>query len=586
MKKNRFIALALAAGMTFCNVAATGVVAYADDITNTNESSSTYTLTLKNSGATEHKFEVYQIFSGRLDTVNDKKTLSDINWGSGVNVDSDFVKTFTSAEDAANSIKTTANAETFADNINSSLTNKSAEITIAAGASKDVTVSAGYYLVKDADNSQTGDKSAYTLYLLQIVGNAEATTKLDVPSSLKKVKENSTNTVNASGTETDSRISDFALGVQYNDIADYSIGEAIPYELVGTLPSNYEKYTTYKYEFVDTMSKGLTLNESSVKVLFKSKKDDTKETDITSTATKTVTTSNETGKTTLTVSFTDLKTAYPNADKDSVIIVRYDAKLNENAVIGLDGNENTFHLVYSNNPNQGGEGKTGETPEDKNIVFTYELDNTKITYISEADYTALDATAQENYTEASYDLDNNGEPEKVYKRVLSGAKFKLYDAATKGKGAVVDANGKFVKWTETATEVTELVSDANGLFKIAGLDEGTYYLEETEAPSGYNKISGRTTIVITAATANGQDWDETKKAEAALTGLTVKLNDAATAVAGNVESGIVNTEIVNMPGAVLPSTGGVGTTIMYVLGGILVIGGGAAIFIKRKKDAE
>jgi len=574
MKKNKFIALALAAGMTFCNVAATGVVAYADPATEQTASNS-YSLKITNSGNTKHTFEIYQIFKGTLSEENKVKTLSDIEWGDGVK--SDYAKDH-EATAAANEITTVADAEKFADDINSSLSNPTMSVDVDAGKDTTVSLPAGYYLVKDKDATQTGDEAVYTQFLLRVVGDAEATTKLDAPSSLKKVKENSSNTVNADGTEEDARISGFAVGSQYNDVADYSIGEAIPYELVGTLPSNYDKYDTYKYEFVDTMSTGLTLNtnDDKIKVYVKTSKDALKEDDITSAATITKDDHN------LKVSFNDLKKAYPSATKDSVFIVRYEASLNSSAVIGLNGNENTFHLEYSNNPNMGGDGSTGETPDDKNIVFTYELDNTKITYMSATDYAALSGTDKEAYEETSYDLDNDGTAETVYKRKLSGAKFKLYDAAKSGKGAVIE-NGKFVEWTTDATKVTELVSGDDGLVKIAGLDEGTYYLEETAAPTGYNKLTKRVKIAIEATTDNSQKWDE--NAANALTALTVQLNDGAVQN-GNTEKGIVSTEIVNMPGAVLPSTGGIGTTIMYVVGGILVICGGAAIFIKRKKDAE
>ncbi len=577
MRKNKFIALALAAGMTFCNVAATGIIAYAADTTKSaNNSTSNFDLKITNSGSTTHTFEIYQIFKGTLSEENGVKTLSDIEWGDGVNSNSGYAKDH-EATAAANEISTVADAEKFADDINSSLSNPTMSVDVDAGKDTTVSLPAGYYLVKDKDSTQTGDNAAYTQFLLRVVGDAEATTKLDAPSSLKKVKEN--NSLNTEKAEDeDARISGFAVGVQYNDVADYSIGEAIPYELVGTLPSNYDKYETYKYEFVDTMSAGLTLNQSEdkIKVYVKASKDAVKEDDITSAATITKDDHN------LKVSFNDLKKAYPSATKDSVFVVRYEASLNSNAVIGLNGNDNTFHLVYSNNPNKGGEGSTGETPDDKNIVFTYELDNTKITYISAEDYTKLNDTDKTAYAEASYDLDSNGTAETVYKKVLSGAKFKLYDADNGGKGAVV-TDGKFVEWTTDATKVTELVSGTDGLVKIAGLDEGTYYLEETAAPTGYNKLTKRVKIAIEATTANNQNWNE--QAEDALTALSVKLNDGA-ALAGNATSGIVSTEIVNMPGAVLPSTGGMGTTILYVIGGILVIGGGVAIFIKRKKDAE
>jgi len=596
MKRNKIIALALAAGMTFCNVAATGIVAYANETTNTegnaqsqdeaNESSDknstkklkgqTAVLTIENTGKTAHTFELYQIFTGDLFIDGDKKTLSNIEWGASV----DGTKYDETAAKVAEKLSTETNALTFASELLSGQEPspyKSIENVESGETARFENLPVGYYLVKDKDDSQNeAVDGAYTLYVLQIVGDADAKTKLSVPSSLKKVKEN-TKAVNTDGTETDDRISDFPLGEQYNDVADYSIGEAIPFKLAGTLPSNYDDYTKYSYKFVDTMSNGLTLNEDSVKVYFLSDKQSNNETPLTDNATI-VKKEHE-----LTVTFDNLKNV-TGITKDSIIVVEYDAKLNSGAVIGDDGNTNTFHLEYSNNPNGDG---TGKTPEDKNIVFTYELDNTKVTYISVADYEKLSDTDKQAYTSAEYDLNNDGTVESVYKKVLSGAKFKLYNAETGGNGAIIE-DGKFVEWTNDAAKVTELTSDEKGLVKIAGLDSGTYYLDETEAPSGYNKLTKRVKITINATTVNDQNWNETAETtgtDKALTALTVTLNDGS-AIDGATSTGIVSTEIVNMPGAVLPSTGGVGTTVMYVIGGILVICGGIAIFIKRKKDSE
>ena len=578
MKKNNFLTIALMASMAFSTVTTQGIVAFAEEQTSgtTTSLKESYSLTIKNTGNTTHKFEIYQIFKGELTYDNGNKVLSYIEWGEGVNTDKLSDNNIdTNASKVAEGLKEN-NVETFAAGISKALNTATKSIEIKAGSSETLDLSAGYYLVKDVDGSQSdSSEGAYTQYLLQIVGDTETETKLDVPTSLKKVKEDDHE---VTGT-TDTRIASFTVGDHYNDVADYSIGETIPYELVGTLPSNYDKYTTYEYSFVDKMSDGLTLDYDSVKIYFRSSVTSETETDVTKQASIKV----SDDKHSLTVSFSDLKTAVSEATKDSIFVVRYNASLNDNAVVGLNGNDNTFHLEYSNNPNGTG---TGKTPDDKNIVFTYELDNEKVTYISAADYEKLTAEDKAKYTESSYDLNGDGTNEKVYRRTLSGAKFKLFttktDSESGAQGAVIE-KGVFKRWDDVSN-ATELSSDENGIIKIKGLDSGIYYIEETEAPSGYNKLTERVKLELKAETVNDQSW-EGKKANDALKSLTVTLNDK-TKVMSDENKGTVKTEIVNYAGSTLPSTGGIGTTIMYVVGGLLVILGGAAIIIKRRSDAE
>ena len=637
MKFNRFLTIALMTGMTLGTVTSQGFAAYAEtgsetsseagsqtgseagseansegntsseknEVTYTNGASEgTYTLKINNTGKTTHTFEIYQIFKGTLS--DDKKVLSDIKWGDGISIDDlpsalkdvawgngvilsdDDIKE--NAAKVANGL-TNENAESFAKGISKALSVKTAEAKIIANNNATLKLPTGYYFVRDSEGSQNTSEGSYTQYLLQITADTETTTKLDAPTSLKKVKEDDHE---VTGT-TDSRLSSFEVGDHFNDVADYSIGEKIPYELVGTLPSNYAKYTTYQYSFVDTMSSGLDVDKESVKVYFRPSVDSNQSSEKEVTSKASVDVSEDLHS--LNVSFSDLKAAVPEATEKFIFIVRYEATLNENAVVGLPGNTNEFHLEYSNNPN--GEGK-GTTPEDKNIVFTYELDNEKITYISEAEYNAItDDDKDKKYTKLQYDLNGDGTAETVYKRTLTGAKFKLFTTSknedTGAKGAVIE-NGVFMGWDDVS-KATEVASDENGLVKIKGLDSGVYYLEETEAPSGYNKLTNRVKLEIKAETVNNQSWesmdpeDALKKTETdkdgnvIKTALTVTLDDKTT-VNSDSNLGIVKTEIVNFAGSTLPSTGGIGTTIMYAVGGLLVILGGAAIIIKRRSDAE
>ena len=149
---------------------------------------------------------------------------------------------------------------------------------------------------------------------------------------------------------------------------------------------------------------------------------------------------------------------------------------------------------------------------------------------------------------------------------LKGAKFKLYrtNEETNAKEYAVVTDGKVSDWNETGTE---LVSDDEGLFKVAGLDDGTYCLEETEAPNGYNKLTDPVKAdpvkaFITAKTVNNQAWDHTPAK--ALTKLTLTIDDNNQD--GNVETGIVNATVKNTSDVTLPETGSRGSVIFFFTG--------------------
>lgn len=310
-------------------------------------------------------------------------------------------------------------------------------------------------------------------------------------------------------------------------------------------------YQTYKYVFHDTLSKAFDApDQSAIKVSLSDSKA-TLGTDIDSTFYTVDVTTDAAGKTTITVSFNDLKSVTGVA-KDKYIVVSYSAKLNEKASIGqgTPGNTNEVYLEYSNNPNGTG---TGKTLEDKVIVFTYELDVNKV--------------------------DGNNVDKK-----LPGAKFKLLNS-DQTKYAQVDANSKLIGWTNDETTATELESDVNGLFKVIGLDDGTYFLKETLAPSGYNTLAEPIKLVISANTNNGQ-LGSGNTTELETISVTVGNDPSASGATtvGNSATGTVNITVKNNRGTTLPGTGGIGTTIFYVIGGGLMVA--AAILLITKKRME
>ena len=489
------------------------VTAFADEPT-------TYSITINNSTA-GHTYEAYQIFTGDLATNEaGNKVLSNIVWGSGVSEAGQTALGDAAAK--AETLKTEADAKAFAKAV-------APYLTTAAGSANTVTdgkyvisgLAAGYYLVKDQDGSLTGDNDSYTEYIIQVVGNVTATPKSDVPEVQKKVKDinDSTDT-----TKTD-----------WQDSADYDIGDSIPFQLKATLADNVSSYTTYKVVFHDTLSKGLTYNNDA-KVYI----DGTETNGFTVTATV-----NADGTTTLTVSCDDVKAL--GAGNSSVITVEYTAKLNENAVLGSAGNPNEVYLEYSNNPNKSEEGnnETGETPKDVVIVFTYKTIINKV--------------------------DSENTP-------LTGAAFKL-EKLIKGKDGAADT------WT-TVKEFT--VDETTTSFTFSGLDDGQYKLTETKTPAGYNTIDP-IYFVIEATHDETADAPTLKTLNAYLTDANgnkqteMKDGESVNIDLGTVDltAGSITTTVVNKSGSELPSTGGIGTTIFYVLGGVLVLA--AVVLLVTKK---
>ena len=188
----------------------------------------TYKLTLQNT-VEGHTYEVYQVFSGTLSTKNNKKVLSDLKWGSGVKADAYTVTAKAKAETLTDEAAARAFAKELVDQ--KKLSAATQTVPSATGTTEIAGLAAGYYLVKDTNNSLENTNDSYTAYILQVVGDAITSVKSDVPSSEKKVKDINDST----DTET----------TEWQDAADWDIGDEVPFKIEGTLPSNYDKYETY-----------------------------------------------------------------------------------------------------------------------------------------------------------------------------------------------------------------------------------------------------------------------------------------------------------------------------------------------------
>lgn len=236
-------------------------------------------------------------------------------------------------------------------------------------------------------------------------------------------------------------------------------------------------------------------------------------------------TSNDDGTTTLTVSCDDVKAL--GAGNSSVITVEYTATLNNSAVLGSAGNPNEVYLEYSNNPNksEAGNNETGNTPADKVIVFTYKTIINKV--------------------------DGEDNP-------LTGAEFTLE---------------KYNKKTNEWKPIEVVKSDDGTTFTFSGLDDGDYRLTETTTPAGYNTIDP-IEFTITAE-------HDVLSDNPALTSLSGNATTGEITFTSNTTEGSLLADVVNKAGSTLPETGGMGTTIFYILGGLLVLF--AVVFLVSKK---
>lgn len=498
----------MAALLAVAMVCAMAIPAFAAGSSSTSTAPVTtlYTIAAPHNG---HTYEIYQIFTGDYDALQ-PSMLTNIKWGkNGTGTAGEAVGQ--TILDELSKVSSSASDKAKLDVIEKYVTLTSPVETITNGGTADVV--GGYYLIKDKDGSLSGSEP-YTTYLVSVVGNVTINPKSSaVPEFKKKLKDTNDSTGDVS---------------DWQDSADYDIGDDIPFRLQGTVPADYDSYSKYYYAFHDKEEKGLTFDPSTVKVYLGDENGKIiPDTDYKVLTKKDGTTSDN--DCTFEIVFDDLKKV-TGVTANSIITVTYKSQLNENAVLGAHGNVNKAKLEYSNNPR--GDGK-GETPWDNVIVFTYKVVVNKV------------------------DQDNHP---------LEGAEFTL----TK----------KIAGGTEVVKTMTIDGSDKS-LFTLSGLDDGEYTLTETVTPANYNTISP---ITFTVNATHEIEWDSISTRDNVLTSLTGDKKVGEITFDVDKTAGSLSTNVINNIGTTLPGTGGIGTTIFYVIGGGLMVA--AAILLITKKRME
>lgn len=546
------------AGLAALSIGAAGFIgttaAFADPTTPTTPTTTTASTTSSitvNDTDEGRTYNAYQIFKGKVAADH---TLSDIEWGANITAvgkaalinaintqitdDAKKVAADAAAKDVAKALgdlNLTANSEG-AKAIAAAFvgTDKLTGTPVALAQNEAKTaytaadVTAGYYLIKDETPLQDAVNKANSSFILQVTGATAANVKRDVPTVDKQVEDEK---------------NDGTTGNEWGDSADHAVGEEFRFKLDAKLPAsaNRADYATYKVVFHDTMSEGLTWNSvESVKINVDGVTDAiTVPEGKYSTADTTAQTGDENaGKTIWTLTIPNIVAeglvAKAHLTKKINIEVIYKAKLNEKAFVnntsGATANKNKVYLEFSNNPYSD---STGKTQEKDVVVFTYKIKATKV------------------------DGDGNK---------LAGAGFKVFPGSHSGKDVPTGVNALKFTWNaeksayvlDPTNGTEEIFSKDGGNFSFQGLEEGTYTVVETTVPETYNQAANTIVTLSASHTNNAVTIDSTSTTEI---------------------------EVENVKGSQLPATGGMGTTMLYVAGGaiVLIAGIGMAVALRRRQ---
>lgn len=488
-----------------------------------------------------HGYSAFQIFKGVIS--KDNPTLSGVDWGQNITEPDIFLANLKNDPTIGEKFETAATAQDVLAVISQWSNSDDNSIAFArvvcsylypnADAKPEPVITdhtgginipkSGYYLIVDTTYFNPGDyyhayNSFFLLNVPQVPYVVPINRKVVKPTVEKEVYDNQ----------------DGANEAGFGSSADHAINEEFQFKLTATLPASpdraYDYYDEYMVTFCDTLSAGITFDRWDTVVI------NNGGADIPIPAENYY---SDASNQDLTLSIEDVKTCAPglNLNNGATITVTYTAHLNEKAYVNTAGgasnteNKNSVYLIYSNNPRSSA--FFDRTPESAVCVYTYQMNNTK--------YRDDDTTGNE----------------------LAGAGFRLYS----DKDCTEEQEIKLKKNTTDGTYSPyfgagagdEMFSDEHGQFNVKGLDAGTYYLKETNPPTGYSACADKKIVISATHT----EYNVSLSGESNL-----------------------NNKIINKKagGITLPSTGGIGTTIFYVVGGGLMVA--AIVLLVTKKRME
>lgn len=546
-----------------------------------------HTLTI-NSDTSGHTYQAYQVFAGNYF----EGVLSNVTWGTGVNGDSLLAALkadetvgsyFADAENAADVAEVMSHeGSPFTDN--STLLDAFANVVSgylngAPATSGDPSGSAdtgfvytisnladGYYFVNEAEMGND-DNNAYTKFMLQVIGDTTVNAKADVPSIDKKIDGDHDSDDNTNG------------DVSENNGA---VGDSVPYKVTSSVP-DMDGYEKYFFVVTDTLSEGLTFN-NDVAIQIGAE-----------TLTPDVDYTVETSADGQTVTIT-LKNfiQYKDQEGDSILIT-YSATIDEDAVIGTEGNKNSVDLIYSNNPNvnpggdpdnpdkPGPDSPTGTTPEKETYTYVTGIELKKVDPEGNA---LTGAKFRITGDKLNIVLVN----EEIFRESENGTYYRLKDGTYTTTPPVISDDesdtSHLYDSTTTKYEKVEVVNketskekistegyvNTNGILTFKGLSAGEYTITELVSPDGYNLLDNPISITISwsAPQAPGGDCSWTVNPESGAT----------------VDNGIIKITVENEKGSTLPETGGIGTTIFYIIGICLMLGAGVLLVVKIRMSGK
>ena len=447
---------------------------------------------------------------------------------------------------------------------------------VADGEKAEITVGEDGYFIVTGSATPTDPKASETVVSAVILTNAQPTAtvapKVSIPTLDKKITG-----VTEDGSKLD----------EAGKAAVAKVGAKVSYELDSITP-DLRGYEDYTFIISDTISNGLTYDNTSLSSLVV-------KIDGTALAAAKYTLAVDGQTFTLTIPFNTLK----DYAAGKAIVVTYDAIVNSGALT-TDYEKNTANLEYSHSPY---DDTTNKTPDKETYVIDLNIDVDKVAEnasgkkLSGATFklykTVAGATtyaAAEAYdANATYYSDAEGT---TPVEIADEAAFTAYDGtlyvASTGEASKLYYKWAYnkVTWVDTQEAGDSFVTNDQGKLttQVRGLDQGTYYLEETVAPEGYNLLDSAVEVTIAATHTTSSSDDQvtySSSSGATITNGTVDLTAEQTAA-----QPVATATIINNAGSVLPSTGGIGTTIFYIVGAILVLGAGILLVTRRRMNAN